>query len=75
MQMDYMQVTGRPIPLERQPYSLAKQRTSKTNSVTFEDFQEGYNEIERRKYLATITFSYIAQKHAVKIPPWPESRP
>jgi len=33
---------------------------------TFEDFQEGYNERERRQYLASMTFSYMVRKHAVQ---------
>ena len=55
-----MQVTNTPIQVERQPHS-----TAKPSSVTFEDFQEGYNERERRQYLASMTFSYMVQKHSV----------
>jgi len=61
-----MQVTNTPIQVERQPHSIAKQHSSKPSPVTFEDFQEGYNERERRQYLASMTFSYMVQKHAVQ---------
>ena len=53
------------IQVERQPHSTAKQHSSKPSSVTFEDFQKGYNERERRQYLASLTFSYMVQKHSV----------
>ena len=61
-----MEITNKVVHVEREHTALAKQHIQIPSFIKFDDFQEGNVEIARRKHLTSMTFAYMAQKHALR---------